>query len=132
MAPVFREMADNLRTVENLSVAVTALRNSLFGGSVTVAGLITGADVVSALREVDGDCVVLSRSMFDAELRHTIDGWGVDRMATAVGREMIICASPQELLAATLGEQQPFRGARGPAVPRTVGNEAGEKTCAAS
>jgi putative radical SAM enzyme (TIGR03279 family) len=49
-APVLEPLARRLSAVENLSVRVRAIRNDFFGDTVTVAGLITGGDIVAQCR----------------------------------------------------------------------------------
>jgi putative radical SAM enzyme (TIGR03279 family) len=50
-APVLEPLAARLSEVEHLSVRVRPIRNDFFGTSVTVAGLITGSDILAQCRE---------------------------------------------------------------------------------
>ncbi len=102
MAPILEDFARDLDVVAGVSVAVVAIENSLFGGQVSVAGLIPGADLVASLPRARYDRVVLPRAMFDTEGRQTIDGWNVERIADEVGSEVVIASSPAELVAQTL------------------------------
>src|SRR5207248_2928048 len=83
---------------------VVEVPNSLFGGEVTVAGLVPGEDVIAALQGTRVDRIVLPRSMLDMNGQLTIDGISVqeiaDRLATPIG----VGSSPAELV--TLTTQQ--------------------------
>jgi putative radical SAM enzyme (TIGR03279 family) len=117
LAPILREMADGLR-VEGLSVHVIPVESSLFGGAVTIAGLMSGEDIATAMSDEPCDRLTLPRSMFDtaAGLR-TIDGWTVGDIAERLGVDVVIGESPRDLLMKTLEE---------PARPeRTLGAVAG-------
>ncbi len=48
---VLRPLVERLNRVENLHVELIGAPNEFFGGHVTVAGLLTGTDVVKALKE---------------------------------------------------------------------------------
>jgi NifB/MoaA-like Fe-S oxidoreductase len=114
---MLREMAGDLARIEGLTVNVVAVGNTLFGGAVTIAGLISGQDIVDALS--DGppcDRLILPRSMFDtaAGLR-TIDGWTVDDIARRLEIEVVIGEGPRDLLTKTVAggdPKPPTSGAR--------------------
>ncbi len=65
--PVIEQFAEDLRKVEGLEVQVLAVVNTFFGAEVTVAGLLCGQDVLTALEENGnlGDLVLLPRVMLD-------------------------------------------------------------------
>jgi putative radical SAM enzyme (TIGR03279 family) len=102
MAPVLRDLAANLEPVGGLTVDVVPIQNSLFGGQVTVAGLLPARDVVGALNGKRYDRMVLPRSMLDAPGQQTIDGWTVGRIAEALDMDVIIATGPRDLLERTL------------------------------
>lgn len=49
--PVISGVVHRLNAIPGLAVRLVPVRNAFFGGSVTCAGLLTGTDVVGALRE---------------------------------------------------------------------------------
>lgn len=102
VAPILRELAAHLASVRGLAVDVVPIENSLFGGQVSVAGLIPGRDVAASLSGKRCDRVILPRSMFDADGQRTIDGWTVDDVAGALGVETGIAGSPHDLLERTV------------------------------
>ena len=59
MAPFLREMLTPLAEATGAEVEVVEVRNRYFGESVTIAGLLGGRDILSALKEGrEGDIVV--------------------------------------------------------------------------
>ena len=66
IAPIFQELFDTL-SVRNLTVRLRPVENFWFGSSVTVSGLLTGADIVAALsRETPFDAVIVPKCAFRA------------------------------------------------------------------
>ena len=114
MASILDELAGDLRTVHGLTIEIAEIDNSLFGGQVSVAGLIPGADVVNTLPRHRYDRIVLPRAMFDIEGRQTIDGWTKEHMAEALETDVVIASSPAELVAETLRPVPPGGTTRPP------------------
>jgi putative radical SAM enzyme (TIGR03279 family) len=104
MAPILRECASRLSVVDGLSVEVIPVSSGLFGGQVTVAGLTAGKDVMAALHGRSIDRAVLPRSMFDAVMRRTIDGLGVEDIARELGIDVCVATAPRDLVERTLGK----------------------------
>ncbi len=49
---------------KSVEISVYEIKNYFFGESITVAGLITGTDLISQLKDVDlGECLILPKSM---------------------------------------------------------------------
>jgi putative radical SAM enzyme (TIGR03279 family) len=65
--PVIEKFAEDMRKVERLEVQVLPVVNQFFGAEVTVAGLLCGQDVLTALEKNGnlGDLVLLSHVMLD-------------------------------------------------------------------
>ncbi|MEA2639926.1 MAG: hypothetical protein QOF51_1320, partial [Chloroflexota bacterium] len=70
----------------------------LFGGEVTVAGLVPGENIAAALAGTAADRVVLPRSMFDVTGELTIDGLSPQLIADRLGIEVAVGSSPRELI----------------------------------
>jgi NifB/MoaA-like Fe-S oxidoreductase len=63
-----REILPGLQRISNLEVTVEVVPNVLFGRSVTVAGLLTGKCLYSALRGKDcGDLLLLPPDILNAD-----------------------------------------------------------------
>jgi putative radical SAM enzyme (TIGR03279 family) len=83
-APVLRQVTARLAHVEVVPVV-----NRFFGETVTVAGLLTGQDVVAQLRERElGDAVVLPPAMFGGPEGQSLDGMWPQEVAETLGREV--------------------------------------------
>ena len=85
-APVLQEALKGWDGAE-----VVAVTNRFFGETITVAGLLTGRDVVVALRDRPlGDVVVLPAAMFGGPEGQTLDGMHPDDVAQALGRPVVL------------------------------------------
>ncbi len=80
MRPYFERWAGEVSSRMRAPVEVTAVRNRYFGGSVTIAGLLAGADIMDALEDVrPGDLVLLPGSALNQEDMF-IDGMPLGRL----------------------------------------------------
>ena len=65
--PFMRKIAKRLNEIPNLTVEVFPVVNHFFGPTVTVAGLVTGRDIIEQLRDKElGDLLLLPSSMLKA------------------------------------------------------------------
>ncbi len=96
LEPVVRR----LNRIHGLSVRLIIADNSYFGGRVTVAGLLTGRDILHCLKE-SGLCgtVYLPRVMLRAGKNMFLDGYTVDELSAKLGAEIMFVASLDEFLA---------------------------------
>jgi len=77
--------------VADLPIEVVPVVNRFFGETVTVAGLLTGRDVVAQLRERDlGDVVVLPPAMFGGPEGQSLDEMWPREVGEALGREVVV------------------------------------------
>jgi NifB/MoaA-like Fe-S oxidoreductase len=59
-APIMREnVIPVLNSIKGLESELITVENNFFGETVTVAGLLTGSDIIDALQDKNGDFVVL-------------------------------------------------------------------------
>lgn len=88
-----KALTDKLENkIEGLVVDVVAVANNFFGGCVSVAGLLTGQDILKALREVEiGDVLILPESMLKAGERVFLDDFTVEQLETELGVPITIC-----------------------------------------
>jgi len=86
-APLLRRLAANMAGVEVVPVA-----NRFFGETVTVAGLLTGQDVVAQLRKryLGGSVVVLPAAMFGGPEGQSLDGMRPQEIGEALGRQVVV------------------------------------------
>ena len=97
IAPLLGNVAAKLAGRTGLEIEVVPVINDFFGPTVTVSGLLTGQDVVEALRGCDlCDVVFLPRAMFDASGELTLD----DMSPAAIGDRLGVRVE----VAGTMGE----------------------------
>lgn len=88
-APVLRSL------VADLSATVAPVVNRFFGETVTVAGLLTGRDVVAQLQGRSlGDVVVLPPAMFGGPEGQSLDEMWPQEVGEALGREVVVGGRP--------------------------------------
>jgi putative radical SAM enzyme (TIGR03279 family) len=96
------EMARDINRVENLSVEARVVENTLFGEAISVSGLMSGRDAVTALSNAQADIAVLPRSAFGHEGTRTLDDWTVGDIERAAGTEVRLAQSASELIRCTV------------------------------
>ena len=100
-APVLREAAEEFASLSDVKVDVVPIRNERLGQTITVAGLLMGADVITQLQARDlGDLVVLPRIMFDHPTGLALDDVSVSDIEEALRRPVTLAATMSELLEA--------------------------------
>jgi putative radical SAM enzyme (TIGR03279 family) len=102
-APVLQPFAERLSRVENLNVRIASIRNDFFGPTVTVAGLITGADIAAQLRGQDLGDVALIPSVAVREDTF-MDDWTLDQLSAELRVPLeVVKPSAPHLAEAALG-----------------------------
>ena len=85
-APVLRKMIDKLNARFGVSMFVEPLENSYFGGDVSVAGLLTGQDLLRARDRVKGDFICIPRQMLKSDEAIMLDGMKLDEVSHELGQ----------------------------------------------
>jgi hypothetical protein len=100
-APALERMADEWRVYAGWQPLVQIVDNAFFGSEVTVSGLLSGSDLIRALRSLPGDVedVVLPRGPFGFDGRCTLDGVSAEAVGEAHPGRVHLASSPRELLA---------------------------------
>lgn len=103
IAPTLSEIAAEWRDLTSIHAQVAPIANHFFGESVTVSGLLTGQDVLTALACQDlGERVFLPRAMFDADAALTLDDLTLVELAQRLGVPITLAATMSEVWAACL------------------------------
>ena len=93
-APFLGQLAETFNRVENLNVNVCAVHNTFFEGNISVAGLLTGQDVATALNDMGeavGERIVLPSIMLrDPDRDIFLDDMTLPEFRAAVGREVCV------------------------------------------
>ncbi|MGI9952867.1 DUF512 domain-containing protein [Moorellaceae bacterium AZ2] len=106
--PVLEELITAAKArVEGLEVRVVAIANSFFGPQVTVAGLLTGQDLLKGLGAATVDpaeIILLPDVMLKKEHPVFLDDWTVEDLQSRLGRQIqVVPTSGKALAQALLG-----------------------------
>ena len=103
--PLIRMLADTLQSLHrNVKVTVHCIRNDFFGGNVSVAGLITGTDLIAQLKgKLRSHTLGIPEVMLREEKDKFLDDVTVKQLEKALGvRVRILPQNGGELLKAML------------------------------
>lgn len=105
-APVLEELVQQARErFPMIRARVQAIRNTFFGETITVAGLITGSDLLEQLKGVSCERVLIPDVMLRHEGDRFLDDMTPEELEEALGVEVeVIAAEGEELLYALRGE----------------------------
>lgn len=95
VAPFLQQLADKYAP-RGTTVEVRPIINRFFGETVTVAGLITGGDLVEQCRDVAADEILIVRSMIRAEGDLFLDDMSVEAVRKALPAPLRITESTGE------------------------------------
>ncbi|MCA1601833.1 MAG: DUF512 domain-containing protein, partial [Acidobacteria bacterium] len=84
-APVLRKMVDKLNTRVGTRLYVEAVENNYFGGDVSVAGLLTGGDFLSARERLRGNFVIIPQHTLKSHEEIMLDGMKLEALRTEFG-----------------------------------------------
>ena len=85
-APELQKMIDKLNARFGTRLMVEALENSYFGGDVSVAGLLTGQDLLQARERITGEFVVIPKQMLKSDEAIMLDGMKLADISRALGQ----------------------------------------------
>ncbi len=99
IAPLLEVVSAKLAGRTGLEIEVVPVINDFFGPTVTVSGLLTGRDVIEALRGRDlGEAVFLPRAMFDASGKLTLDDISPSGMGERLGVRVEVAGTMGEVI----------------------------------
>jgi putative radical SAM enzyme (TIGR03279 family) len=84
-APVLRKMVQKLNDRFGSRLVVEPVENGYFGGDVSVAGLLTGRDLLSARDRIEGEFVLIPRQMLKSDDEIMLDGMRIGDVAQELG-----------------------------------------------
>ncbi|MCU0570272.1 MAG: TIGR03279 family radical SAM protein [Oculatellaceae cyanobacterium Prado106] len=95
----FQPIVQRLNQVEGLQVNLAALRSEYWGQQISVTGLITGQDILSALQGQDlGDGILLPSLMLKHDEEKFLDDMTVEQLASQLKAEITVIPSIEALL----------------------------------
>jgi putative radical SAM enzyme (TIGR03279 family) len=84
-APVLKPLIEKVNEQFGTQLTVAGVENNYFGGDVSVAGLLTGGDLVSARDRVTGDFVIIPKSTLKSDEEIMLDGMKLEELAAQLG-----------------------------------------------
>ena len=84
-APELRKIVNKLNTRFGTRIHVEAVENSYFGGDVSVAGLLTGGDFLSARGKVRGNFAIIPKHTLKSDEEIMLDGMTLDALRAEFG-----------------------------------------------
>src|SRR6185295_6102764 len=84
-APVLAPLIESLNAQLGTQLSVAGVENNYFGGDVSVAGLLTGSDLLAAREKISGDFVVISRSTLKSDEEIMLDGMTLAELTARLG-----------------------------------------------
>ena len=84
-APVLKSLLYRTNERFGTNFHVLAVENRYFGGDVSVAGLLTGSDLLAACDQVRGDFVIIPKSMLKSDEAIMLDGMRMDDLQRQLG-----------------------------------------------
>src|SRR6266542_100578 len=84
-APVLTELVDKINQVIGSTLSVAAVANSYFGGDVSVAGLLTGGDLLAARDRIVGESVIIPKQTLKSGEAVMLDGMKLEGLEKQLG-----------------------------------------------
>lgn len=87
-APVLRKLVHKLNDRFGSQLIVEPVENGYFGGDVSVAGLLTGRDLLSARERLKGEFVLIPRQMLKSDDEIMLDGMRIGEVEQSLRRRV--------------------------------------------
>ena len=87
-APILEELIGKLNAQGGTEIQVVGVENNYFGGDVSVAGLLTGGDLVAARARISGDFAVIPKTMLKSDEEIFLDGMSLADLREKLGMEV--------------------------------------------
>lgn len=84
-APVMQPLIEDFNARFGSQLGVEGVENNYFGGDVSVAGLLTGGDMLSARERIQGDFVIIPRSTLKSDEEIMLDGMKLNDLSQGFG-----------------------------------------------
>ncbi|MEG1752701.1 MAG: DUF512 domain-containing protein, partial [Christensenella sp.] len=79
-----KELAQKIEAALNISINVYCVKNDFFGETITVTGLLTGADIVRQVKPNGEEAMFLSRCCFKENEEIMLDNLSIDEIGKAL------------------------------------------------
>jgi putative radical SAM enzyme (TIGR03279 family) len=84
-APMLNPLLEDLNSRFGTRLKAEGVENNYFGGDVSVAGLLTGADLLSARARIRGDFAIIPRTTLKSDEEVMLDGMKLEELRQALG-----------------------------------------------
>ena len=84
-APVLQKLIDKLNARFRTRLSVVAVSNGYFGGDVSVAGLLTGRDLLTVSERISGDFVLIPKQVLKSDEAIMLDGMRIEEVQEKLG-----------------------------------------------
>jgi putative radical SAM enzyme (TIGR03279 family) len=84
-APVLEPLIENFNAQTGTQLTVAGVENKYFGGDVSVAGLLTGGDLVAAKESIRGDFVIIPKTTLKSDEEIMLDGMKLEDLKVKLG-----------------------------------------------
>jgi len=84
-APVLQPLIEKVNERFGTQLTVVGVENNYFGSDVSVAGLLTGGDLVSARGRITGDFVIIPKSTLKSDEAIMLDGMKLQELTAKLG-----------------------------------------------
>ena len=79
-APILKELIAKLNQQTSTHFQVVGVANNYFGGDVSVAGLLTGGDLLAAREQISGDFAVIPKTTLKSDEEIFLDGMSLGQL----------------------------------------------------
>jgi NifB/MoaA-like Fe-S oxidoreductase len=98
IAPTMERVVAEFNELTGAAIRVRAIPNGYFGPEIVVSGLLTGSDILNALRDDPGDGpILLPRVMFSRLNGMTLDDMSIEQLEAELGRRMLAAHNLSEV-----------------------------------
>jgi NifB/MoaA-like Fe-S oxidoreductase len=80
-APILRAKIETLNKAAGTQLKVVGVENNYFGGDVSVAGLLTGGDLLAARDQIAGNFLVIPKATLKSDEDIFLDGMSLPKLA---------------------------------------------------
>jgi len=109
---ILKPVAARLNAVKGLDVSIKVIKNRFFGEQITVAGLITGRDLITQLEQGKiGDLLVLPAVMLKKDEAVFLDDLTLNDLARHLKTPVVVAEGPQQLVEIITSDIQSTGGA---------------------
>lgn len=90
-APALQPLIDELNRRFGTDLRVEGIENHYFGGDVSVAGLLTGGDFLTARERIQGKFAIIPRTTLKSDEEIMLDGMKLEQLQEALGIRVYPC-----------------------------------------